>query len=265
MNMKMKQIKNAWIFAKRNITEMLRDPLVYVFCLAFPVVMLALFFLIGHFAQGVATFAAPSLIPGVVMFSFSFVMLMTALLLSSDRSSAFLIRLYAAPISSFSFVVGYAIPSFLLGIAQEIVCIFFGFLLSLITGGGYFSFGAAVLLALEMLPVLAIFLFFGIFFGCLFNEKTAPGLCSVGISACGILGGAWMPLDTMGGFETFCRFLPFYPSVYIGRAITGATKTMGEVYAFDRTAALGCIPVLLFLIAGIVLSVFAFGKKRKGR
>jgi ABC-2 type transport system permease protein len=153
----------------------------------------------------------------------------------------------------------------LLGIAQEIVCIFFGFLFSLNTGGGYFPFGSAVLLALEMLPVLAIFLFFGIFFGCLFNEKTAPGLCSVIISACGILGGAWMPLDTMGGFETFCRFLPFYPSVYIGRAITGATNTMGEVYAFDMTAALGCIPVLLFLIAGIALSVFAFGKKRKGR
>jgi ABC-2 type transport system permease protein len=261
----MKSIQNALIFAKRNITEMLRDPLVYVFCLAFPVVMLALFFLIGHFAQGMATFEAPSLIPGIVMFSFSFVMLMTALLIASDRSSAFLIRLYVSPISSFSFVVGYAIPSFLLGVAQEIICIFFGFLLSLITGGGYFSFGAAVLLALEMLPMLAIFLFFGILFGCLFNEKSAPGLCSVIISACGILGGAWMPLDTMGSFETFCRFLPFYPSVYIGRAITGASKMSGDLYALDATATLGCIPVILFLTAGIILSVLAFWQRRKGK
>jgi ABC-2 type transport system permease protein len=261
----MKNFQNAWIFAKRNITEMLRDPLVYVFCLAFPVVMLALFFLIGHFAQGMATFTAPSLIPGIVMFSFSFVMLMTALLIASDRSSAFLMRLYASPISSFSFVVGYAVPSFLLGIVQEIVCIFFGFLLSLITGGGYFSFGSAVLLALEMLPVLGIFLFFGILFGCLFNEKSAPGLCSVIISSCGILGGAWMPLDTMGAFETFCRFLPFYPSVYIGRAITGASKTLGELYAFDEVAALGWLPIILFLILGVILSVLSFGKNRKGR
>ena len=36
-------------FVKRNSLEMLRDPLIYVFCLGFPVIMLILFQVINSF------------------------------------------------------------------------------------------------------------------------------------------------------------------------------------------------------------------------
>lgn len=253
-------------FIKRNVLEMLRDPLIYVFCLAFPVLMLLLFQVINHFTPEVMPiFEATSLVPGIIMFSFTFVLLVGSLLVSKDRSSAFLIRLYTSPMKTADYVLGYALPCFAIGVVQEIVCIFFGWLLTVIFGGAYFSFGAALLLAVVMLPILIFFIFLGILFGSLLGDKAAPGICSALICAAGILGGAWMPLDTMGGFETFCRFLPFYPSVYIGRVVTGAAHTMPDpatghtvLYSFDSVAKLGLIPIIVFLALAVILSLVAF-------
>ena len=253
-------------FIKRNVLEMLRDPLMYIFCLGFPVVMIVLFQIINKYTGGnTPMFAATSLIPGIMMFSFTFVMLMVSLLVSKDRTTAFLVRLYTSPMKTWEYVAGYAIPCFVVGIGQEIACLLFGYIVSLIVGGGYFSFGAAVLLMVEMLPMLLISITFGVFFGSVLNDKSAPAISSVFISAAGILGGAWMPLDTMGGFETFCRVLPFYPSVYLGRVITGGTHSVADaatqtfpVYAFDSVAKLGFIPVAVFLVLGTVLAVVAF-------
>ena len=253
-------------FIKRNFLEMLRDPLSYIFCLGFPVVMIVLFNIIGKYADGVdGMFNAKTLIPGMIMFAFTFVMMLSSLLVARDRTSAFVVRLYTSPMKTADFVLGYTVPFFVVGIGQEIVCIFFGWLIAIITGGGFISFGAALLLMLEMLPMLLICIFLGVFFGSVLNEKAAPGISSVFISAAGILGGAWMPLDTMGGFETFCRCLPFYPSVYIGRVITGASHTFFDaatqtfpLYSFDGVAALGFIPIAVFLIACVALALVAF-------
>ena len=262
-------MRTARAFIKRNILEILRDPLQYIFCLGFPVVMIVLFQVINKFTQGhTPVFDAPSLIPGIIMFSFTFVMLSVALLTSKDRTTAFLVRLYTSPMRTVDFVLGYTVPCLVIGVGQEVVCIAFGWIISRIVGGTYFSFGAALLLMIEMLPMLLICISLGVLIGSALNDKAAPGITSVIISAAGILGGAWMPLDTMGGFETFCRVLPFYPSVYIGRVITGAmhTPTGAEppaVYAFDGVAALGFIPIAVFLAAGVVLAVVAFRHNMK--
>lgn len=84
-----------------------------------------------------------------------------------------------------------------------------------------------------------------------------------------ILGGAWMPLDIMGGFEKFCEFLPFYPSVKIGRAITGALHSVSdyatnyrEAYAFDTTTRLGFLTVFLYAVVFAAFSFFSFSKRK---
>ena len=260
-------MKRCLAFVKRNSLEMLRDPLIYVFCLGFPVIMLLLFQVIIAFtAENLPVFEAKSLVPGLILFSFTFVMLMESILVSKDRSSAFLIRLYSSPMKTQDYVIGYALPCFAVGIVQEIVCILFGWVLSLIFGGTYLSFGSAVLLSLAMLPMLITFIFLGILFGSILNDKSAPGICSALICAAGILGGCWMPVDSMGGFETFCRVLPFYPSVYIGRVITGATHTLPDelgqpvLYSFDSVASLGIIPIAVILALSVVLALIAFRK-----
>lgn len=243
------------------MTEMLRDPLSYIFCLGFPVIMLILFYVINRNTGGATpVFEMASLLPGILMFSFTFMMLFGSLLLSTDRQSAFLLRLYTSPMRTWEFLAGYLCPLFLLGIAQEIVCVVAGWVLTLIGGGNFLPFGKVMLLCLWMLPMLLSFLLLGLLFGTLLNEKSAPGVCSIFISAAGVLGGCWMPLDTMGGFETFCRVLPFYPAVYIGRIITGATHTVGGAYTFDTVAKLGLIPLILTLLLTATLASVAFSR-----
>ncbi len=72
---------------------MIRDPLIYIFALAFPILMVLLFFLVNHFTGGsTMQFEARNLLPGMVMFSYLFVMLLLSLLVSKDRTTSFLRR-----------------------------------------------------------------------------------------------------------------------------------------------------------------------------
>ncbi len=255
-------MRRAMSFAKRNLTESLRDPVIYVFCAGFPVLMLVMFSVIGHFAGENASFDLPSLIPGIMMFSLSFVMLVTTLLVSKDKSTALLLRLYTSPMRVPDFLVGYTLPAAAVGVAQQIICLICGFIIALIRGDGYFSFGRCCLLLLSVLPMMFTFIFLGILLGTVMNDKSGPGVSSVLITACGVLGGAWMPLDTMGGLETVCRALPFYPTVVFGRIITGAAHTIPAdgVYTFDGAAALGFIPVSAWLVLSFVLAATLFGR-----
>ena len=248
-------------FYKRNLKEVLRDPVIYIFCLGFPLVMFVLFYVINKFSSGnTPTFEILSLLPGIIVFSYSFVMLTLALIVSKDRQTFFLKRLYSSPMKSYHFIAGYYLVGLFIGLLQTVVCLLAGFIISLISNVAFISFGSAVLLIISQLPILIINIFIGILFGTIFNDKTAPGISSVFISLAGILGGCWMPVETMGGFELFCRFLPFYPSVYIGRIITKATSALGLTYSFNSIAVVGLITIVLFMIISVVLTVVAFKK-----
>ena len=249
-------------FCNRNFKEMLRDPVIYIFCLGFPIVMLVLFQVINHFTGGnTPMFEIKALMPAIIMFSYTFVMLLMSLLVSKDRQTFFLKRLYSSPMKSFDFILGYAIPGIFIGVVQSVICLFFGLIIALITKVQFISFVGCLLLVISQFPMLLICVFMGILFGVLFNDKSAPGIASIFISLSGVLGGCWMPIESMGAFETICRFLPFYPSVYIGRVAAGATNMFGEMYVFNNVAWLGLIPIFVVLILSIVLSCVAFKLK----
>ena len=248
-------------FYKRNLKEILRDPIIYIFCLGFPIAMFLLFYIINKFSNGhTATFEILSLLPGIIVFSYSFVMLTLAIMVSKDKQTFFLKRLYSSPMKSYHFILGYSLVGIFIGLLQTIVCIITGFIISLISNISFISLGSIFLLIISQLPILITNIFWGILFGTIFNDKSAPGICSVLISLSGILGGCWMPIETMGAFETFCRFLPFYPSVYIGRIITNSINALGTAYSFNTISELGLIPISLFMIASILLTIFVFKK-----
>ena len=67
-------------FSKRNLKEILRDPIIYIFCLIFPLIMLILFQIINKYTGGnTPMFELSSLLPAIIMFSYTFVMLTMAL------------------------------------------------------------------------------------------------------------------------------------------------------------------------------------------
>jgi len=248
-------------FYKRNLKEVLRDPIIYIFCLGFPIAMFLLFYIINKFSNGnTPTFEVLSLLPGIIVFSYSFVMLTLAIIVSKDKQTFFLKRLYSSPMKSYHFILGYSLVGLFIGLLQTIVCVVTGFIISLISNVGFIPIGNIVILIISQLPILIINIFLGILFGTIFNDKSSPGICSVFISLSGILGGCWMPVEAMGAFETFCRFLPFYPSVYIGRIITNSTNALGVSYSFNCVASWGLFPISIFMIISITLAIIAFKK-----
>ena len=249
-------------FFQRNLKETLRDPLMYIFCIGFPIIMLVIFNIINASSgNNTPMFELKSLLPGIITFSYTFIMLTMSLLVSKDRQSFFLKRLYSSPMKPIDFILGYSLVGFIIGLLQTVMCVLSAFIISIISNVEFISFGAIMLLFISQLPILIINIFIGILFGTLFNDKTAPAICSVFISLAGMLGGCWMPIETMGGFEIFCRCLPFYPSVYVGRIITGATNSLGIVYSFDNVALYGFIPIIFALILSTFLSIFVFKTK----
>ncbi len=208
------------VFAVRTWKEIMRDPLSYIFCLGFPLVMLVIMSIIDKSIPaeaGMQVFRIRNLAPGIAYFGLTFVMLFTSIQVSKDRTTALLLRLYASPMKPVEYIFGYTMPMVVLAVVQMVICFGVSFVIGLCTGD---SLGVTeVLLSmLALLPSVFLFVGFGILFGTLVNEKAAPGLCSILISAAGMIGGIWMDIDSLGGaIKTVARALPFYHGVSLAR------------------------------------------------
>lgn len=215
--MKFQRIK---AYSRRVFLELIRDPLSYVFALGFPIVMLVVMTLVNSSIPaeaGMKIFELESLAPAVYIFGLTFVMLFDALLLSKDREEAFLIRLYTSPMRDGEFIVSYIFPTLVLAVLQGIITFLSALIISLGSGGGFSVVGALASIVVSV-PSAVLMILLGLFFGCLFNEKAAPGISSVVISAASLLGGIWMDIEAMGGvWMKICSILPFYHAVKSAR------------------------------------------------
>lgn len=208
------------VFARRNLIEIFREPISYIFGLGLPVVMLVVMTVINNaIPPGVMTiFNIENLSCGIAVFSLTFTMLSAALLVSRDRTGAFLTRLYTSPMRAHEFVLGYALPLLLVAVCQLVITFFCSGIVSLFVKGD-FTFAGAMLAMLSLLPAALMFVFFGVAFGFLFSEKSAPPVCSMIITLSGLLGGIWFDCTIVGGFiEGLCRALPFFNATLLSRA-----------------------------------------------
>ncbi|MEE0775908.1 MAG: ABC transporter permease, partial [Bacillota bacterium] len=203
-------------FSFRNLKEMLRDPLGYIFCLGFPLVMLVLMTLINESIppqSGMTLFQLANLAPGIAVFGITFMMLFASLSVAQDRGSAFLLRLYVSPMKGIDFILGYTLPYLLLSVIQVLIT----YLAALVIGAILdvsLSLSGLLLSVLGLLPTVFLLIGLGLMFGSLFSEKASPGICSIFIAAVGILGGIWMDVQNIGGIlKKICLVLPFYHSV----------------------------------------------------
>ena len=217
ISLKFQRIK---AYSRRVFIELIRDPLSYVFALGFPIVMLVVMTLVNSSIPAEAEmkiFSLESLAPAVYIFGLTFVMLFDALLLSKDRGEAFLIRLYTSPMRDGEFIISYILPTLVLAVLQGIITFLSAFIIALVNGGG-FSVSGALASIVVSLPSAVLMILLGLFFGCMFNEKAAPGMSSVVISAASLLGGIWMDVESMGGvWMKICNVLPFYHAVKAAR------------------------------------------------
>ncbi|MBE5931470.1 MAG: ABC transporter permease [Lachnospiraceae bacterium] len=208
------------VFAVRTWKEIMRDPLSYIFCLGFPLVMLVIMSIIDKsipVEAGMQVFRIRNLAPGIAYFGLTFVMLFTSIQVSKDRTTALLLRLYASPMKPVEYIFGYTMPMVVLAAVQMVICFGASAVIGRCTGD---PLGVMEMLPsmVALLPSVFLFVGFGILFGTLVNEKAAPGLCSILISAAGMIGGIWMDIDSLGGaIKTVARALPFYHGVSLAR------------------------------------------------
>ncbi len=208
-------------FSKRNFLEIIRDPLSYIFCLGFPLIMLVVMTFVNDTIPketGMTIFRIDNLSGGIAVFGMTFLMMFMCLSVVQDRAGAFLIRLYATPMKSGDFISGYIFPMFILSIIQSAITFFASFVISLITDVEINVLGMC-LAVISLIPTTIMFISLGLLFGTLFSEKAAPGLCSIIISLGSFLGGIWFDVKGAGGIiEKVCTVLPFYHSVESARA-----------------------------------------------
>ena len=238
-----------WLaFATRNRKELLRDPLTLAFGVGLPLAILWLLSVLQrNLPEGPYPIAA--LAPGVAVFSFSFISLFSAMLISKDRESSYLMRLFASPLSASDYILGYTLPLLPLAILQ-----------------GMASFAAAMLLGLPfserllaeialLVPVSLLYMAIGLLFGTLLNDKQVGGVFALFVNLAAWLSGTWFDLALVGGtFEAISYALPFAHAVDAARAVLAGDAAV--------------LPHLLWVIGYTVVlfaaAVYLFRKKMKG-
>ncbi|MBQ8309795.1 MAG: ABC transporter permease, partial [Clostridia bacterium] len=185
------------IFAQRVTKEILRDPLSLMFGIGFPVVLLLLLHTIQQNVP-VEIFVLQELTPGIAVFGLSFLSLFSAQLISKDRGSSMLSRLFTTPMRSYDFIFGYILPLLPMALAQGIVC--YG--LSLVLG--LKPTVNLVWALLVLVPVSGIYIGIGLLCGSSMSEKAATSVCGALLTNLSAwISGTWFSLELVGaGFRT---------------------------------------------------------------
>lgn len=232
-------------FAKRNIKEILRDPINLFFGLGFPLVLLLLLSAIQANVP-VSLFEIQHLTPGVTVFGLSFMTLFSATLIAKDRGSSLLQRLYTTPLTPVDFILGYTLPILPVAVAQSVICYIAAIILGL-------EVTVTILYAVLMIiPVSILFIALDLLFGSILTDKQAGGVCGALLTNLSAwLSGTWFDLNLVGGsFKAIAYALPFVHAVELERAVLSAT--WGDIlphliWVLGYAAAALIAAVLLFL------------------
>lgn len=241
-------------FASRNTKEILRDLLTLFFGLGFPLVLMVLLSAINSSIPseaGMQLFNIELLAPGISVFGLSFVSLFSAMLISKDRTTSFVLRLFTSPIKPSEFILGYTLPLLPMSLVQTAFCYIAGLFFGL-------EFNANLLLALVVnIPIALVFISLGLLFGTVLNEKAVGGVCGALLTNLSAwFSNIWFDTSLVGGwFENIANALPFAHAVNAARyAVSGEfSQIMPELWWVIGYAA-------VLMIVSII--VFTFKMKR---
>lgn len=232
-------------FANRNTKEILRDPINLAFMFGFPLILLLLLSAIQANIP-VKLFNIQHLTPGITVFGLSFMTLFSATVISKDRGSSLLQRLYTTPLRGMDFILGYTLPIIPISVIQSTVC----YLTAIILG---LRVTVNILYAIIfIIPVSILYIALGLLCGSLLNDKQVGGICGALLTNLSAwVSGIWFDLDLVGGaFKKIAYALPFVHAVNLERAVLSGN--FGDIFphlwwVIGYAAILLMIAVLLFL------------------
>lgn len=237
----------------RNLREMVRDPVSLSFMLGLPLIMLVLFWALFH--KLTAQFEMRYLAPGIVVFGQTFLALFSGILISMDRATSFLTRLYTTPTHAAEFILGYVCALLPVGAAQSVLF----FAVACVIDHALFTPRLLLGVAASLVTGL-LFIGFGILFGTVCNEKSVGGVSSVLVMGQSVLSGMWFPLEGISaGFLTAMNCLPFRNgTLLLQHLVNGA-----EDVAADILRPLGVLAAYTVCVFVISVLVYARAMRRK--
>lgn len=244
----------TFLFAKRNTKEILRDHVNLFFSLGFPLVLLVLLSIINSAIPAEAKttlFNINNLAPGLAMFGSVFMALFAGMLLSKDRTSSFLMRLFTSPMTATDFILGYTLPMIFMTTAQASITL-------LLAGAFGLDINIYIICGIIMTTLTSLlFVGTGLFFGSILNDKAVSGVCGALLTnIAGWLSGVFIPIDIIGGtFKKITNILPFYHSV----------KTIRMSLAGDFNHLLPhLLIVTAYTVVVFALAIITFKRKMNG-
>ena len=236
-------------FAKRCAKEILRDPINLGFGLGFPLVLLALLSTIQKNIP-VHLFEIDTLAPGITVFGLSFVTLFSATLVSKDRESALLQRLYTTPLTAVDFILGYMLPLLPIALGQVVICYLFSIPLGLTVSGNL------LYAILGIIPMAIFNIALGLLCGSILGAKQVGGICGALLTNLSAwLSGVWFDLKLVGGiFERTAGALPFLHAAELEKALFCGNF---------RQAADHILPVLAYSAFATAAAVVCFLRQMK--
>lgn len=239
------------IFAKRNLKEIMLSPVTIGFGIMMPLAILVIMQIIvkaiGANADLTPMFKIDKFICGSLIFAASFLSMIMSMIISQDRGQSFLARLYSSPMKAREYIFGYALSIVPLA-AVQILALFLAALCF-----GLVPSWNILLASLFSVLIALFFIAIGVLLGSFMSEKSAPPVCSAVVQMAALLSGMWFDLKMIGGgFEIFCKILPF-ANCYdlIDLTLSG---DFGEIWR-------PLVVVLAYLVVFSVLAIFAFKKK----
>lgn len=238
-------------FANRNVRELLRDPLNLAFGLGFPLVLI---FLLTAIQSNIPAqlFEIQNLAPGIAVFGLSFITLFSATMISRDRTSALLQRLYTTPMTSTDFILGYTLPIIPLALAQALV----SYLAALVLG---LDLAPGIIYALvAILPISLLYIALGLLCGSILSDKQVGGVCGALLTNLSAwLSGIWFDLELVGGaFRDIAYCLPFVHAVELERALLAGD--FSQIFPHIWW-------VLSYGLAILVVAILLFLRQMKGQ
>ena len=229
--------------ANRNLKEIYRDPISILLGILLPLIMLLLFSSLNKTIQ-LDLFSPQAMTPGIIIFSYTFIIMFSAMLLAKDKQSAFLIRLFTTPLKPTDYILAYILPFIPLAFAQAAIC----FIVGIILGASFSQVGLSILI---FLIIAIICISIGVIIGSLFTVNQASGIGSILVTLVGLMSGVWMDLKMVGGiFEKIGYALPFAHAVDAAKGILsgqGFFEIATHIYF-----------ILVSLIILMVLAILSF-------
>lgn len=195
-------------FSNRNLKEMLRDKLNLAFGLGFPLIVLLLLTVIGKNVPG-GMFKTDDITPGISIFGLSFITLFSGMVISKDRASSFMTRLFASPMTSADFILGYTLPLVPIALGQTAICYLAALLLGLTPT-------VNILLSIIVsLPASILYIALGLLCGSVLNDKQVGGLCGALLTnLTAWFSGTWFDISLLGAqLKKLAHSLPFVHAV----------------------------------------------------